>query len=216
MGEAIYDEAAMLKLIHIRWPSGGKTPRYLVAEHVNNGAGFSYSRCIDAVVFNTWPSEGLGLHGLEVKVSAADFRRELQDTSKFAAFAPYLDTFSIVAPPGVVDVALLHSRWGLYVADPEKGGLRTARKPMMLHDDGVREHADRSFLAAFARALAMRGARSDDYELGVLEGRRQKTEIEKLTEEVERATRRVERVADSFRFLLRQEERHAEKEAYHD
>lgn len=149
------DEATLTKAILKTWNLDSFRPRYITAVQVNNGAGFAYGRTIDAIVFDTWPSSGLHFHGLEIKVTKTDLRRELQNTQKFAEFAPYLDLFSIVAPKGIADLKLLPPKWGLYVMTDE-GTLRARRKPLMLHDEGKRKTISRTMSAAFARALVVR------------------------------------------------------------
>lgn len=149
------DEGTLTKAILKRWPLGNPRPRYVTAVQVNNYAGFGYSRTIDAIVFDTWPGPGLHLHGLEIKTTKADLRRELQNTKKFHDFANHLDLFSIVAPKGIVDLKLLPPKWGLYILTDDDN-LRARRKPLMLHDEGGRKTINRSFAAAFVRALITR------------------------------------------------------------
>ncbi len=149
------NEAILTKAILKRWPLGSPRPRYVTAVQVNNYAGFGYGRTLDAIVFDTWPGPGLHLHGLEIKTTKADLRRELQNTNKFADFANHLDLFSIVAPKGIVDLKLLPPKWGLYILT-EDDNLRARRKPLMLHDEGDQKTINRSFAAAFVRALITR------------------------------------------------------------
>ena len=190
-GTPAHTEATMLDLIGMRFFN----ERYVMATKVNDGAGFSFGRTLDAIVFDTWPSEGLQLHGFEVKVSTADFRRELQDTRKSAAFICMLDTFSIAAPKGVVDKELLPPKWGLYVPD-DKGGLRAVRKPLMLHDGGKQETADRSLMAAFCRALMARG------DVGAAIQRRVELEVgDRIREAERRATQAHDQLASLRRAL---------------
>ena len=164
--------------------SQGEGNRYVVAVQVNNGAGFGFGRTLDAIVFDTWPSKGLGLEGIEVKVSKGDLRRELQHPDKSAQFIEYLDTFSICAPKEVLADGmrdLIPKRWGIYTLTDE-GALRTVRKPLYLHDDGRdRKVLDRSIAAAFCRALVQRSlsreaenaAHDRGYEQGVAWSKRE-------------------------------------------
>ena len=158
-----WTEERMLDLIDDAFfeRTNGGGNRYLTACHVNNGAGFSYGRTLDAVVLDTYPSKGLTMHGLEVKVSASDLRRELQDTSKAGAFAPYLDYFSLACGPACGSsadiISMIPKKWGLYMPAKDGDSLRAVRKPLMLHDDKAKTF-DRSFMAAFARALVARSA----------------------------------------------------------
>lgn len=159
-----HTEATLTSAILQTWTFTSGRPRYIVGIQVNNGAGYAYNRTLDAVVFDTWPSSGLSLHGLEIKTNRPDLRRELQNTKKFADFAKDLDHFSIVAPPAVANLDMLPERWGLYLPTDD-GKLRARRKPLMLHDTptGLMR---RGLAAAFMRALV---ARSIDAEAQALE-----------------------------------------------
>lgn len=153
---------------------GGQAVRYVVAVQVNNGAGFNFGRTLDAIVLDTWPSHGLTLHGLEIKCSKADLRRELQNPDKAEGFIKHLDVFSVVAPKEVIDRDLIPKRWGIYVPD-DNGGLRTVRKPLYLHDEARdRKQVSRSLMAAFARALVQRSlsneARNEEFQRGYAAG----------------------------------------------
>lgn len=148
--EKTLTDAAMEK-----WGHGMKEmPRFVMAVQVHNGAGFRYSRKIDAIVLDTWPSKGITLHGLEMKISKSDFRRELKNPQKHREFEPYLDRFSIVAAPGVVSLDVLPAKWGAYVLKDD-GTLHTLRAPLPLHDD-PKPHVSRGIFAAFCRALVTR------------------------------------------------------------
>jgi hypothetical protein len=194
-----HTEASLTAAILARFGAVGSLRdgrRYVVAVQVNNGAGFSYGRTLDAVAFDTWPSKGLGLHGFEVKCSSADLRRELQHPDKSSAFTPYLDTFSIVAPAKVItpEREAIPRRWGLY-APNDAGELRTIRKPLYLHEPGEhdRETVDRSFAAAFVRALVQRSL-SDDVRQEAFEQGRQDG-IASLAHDIKQAERLREQVA---------------------
>ncbi len=169
-----HTEATLTSLILQTWTFTSGRPRYIVGIQVNNGAGFQYNRTLDAVVFDTWPSSGLSLHGLEVKTTRADLRRELQNTKKFADFGKHLDHFSIVAPTGVANLDMLPETWGLYCPDGN-GKLRARRKPLMLHDH-LRNPKEmtRSLAAAFMRALVARSidaeAQAAEYDRGYTNG----------------------------------------------
>ncbi len=149
------DEAELIAAAQKTWPMHGPRPRYVTAVQVHNGAGFAYGRTLDLIVFDTWPSGGLHLHGIEIKCSQSDLRRELQDTAKSAEFSAFLDFFSVAAPAGIVDLGLLPPKWGLYCPTVD-GTLKARRKPLMLHSEGKRHAMDRSLAAAFVRALVDR------------------------------------------------------------
>ncbi len=154
-----YTEATLTEAIHQTWPYSDMRPRYVVAIQVNNGAGYSYGRTLDAIVFDTWPSGGLTLHGLEIKTTKEDLRRELQNTKKYADFSAHLDYFSIVAPKGIVDLKLLPPKWGLF-QPTDDGKLRARRKPLSIHSENHKT-ISRSMSAAFVRALVSRSLSSE-------------------------------------------------------
>lgn len=89
-------------------------------------------RRADAVHIGLWQSRGAGrIDVCELKVSRADFRRELDKPQKAEAWWPYSTTFSIVSPG--VDITPpeeLPPGWGLMVPSP-RGGRRfkTVVKP---------------------------------------------------------------------------------------
>jgi hypothetical protein len=53
--------------------------RYAIFFEVANGTGTHRRRTIDALVMELWPSDGLNLHALEIKVSRQDWLRELDN-----------------------------------------------------------------------------------------------------------------------------------------
>lgn len=197
---AEHTEATLTKAIMVRWYMTIKQPRYVTAVQVNNGAGFGYSRTLDAIVFDTWPSAGLKLHGLEIKVTKADLRRELQNTNKFSEWGPHLDQFSIIAPKGIVDLKLLPPKWGLYIPDGES--LRARRKPLMLHAER-RTELSRSMAAAFVRALVDRSLSNEakvaeytrGHEHGKDEGERHMKGTQRRIGELEEAIAKFEQAS---------------------
>lgn len=78
--------------------------------HVDGG---SVVRTADAIAFGLWRSRGMIVHGFEVKISRADWRRELKNPGKADPIARYCDYWSIVAPAGIVHRDELPETWGL-------------------------------------------------------------------------------------------------------
>lgn len=130
--------AAMLK----RWA----TPEYAIMWEVSNATGASSKRYADAVIMSLWPSRGLELHGIEIKVSRSDWKREAADPRKAEAVGQFCDRWYVHTAPGVVDdLSSLPPAWGLREFDGKNWQtIREAEKnepvPMT-----------RSFLAAMLR-----------------------------------------------------------------
>jgi len=141
-------ERHLLELVRRRYSTrDGNGPRWALATHVRDRAGFDATRTLDAVVMDTWPSSGLALHGLEIKCSRGDWLRELASPEKAAAFTCRVDYFWIVAPSAVVRSNELPEHWGLLEA---RGyALRVAVQAGRLADSLP---LDRSFVAALLRA----------------------------------------------------------------
>ncbi len=121
---------------------------YALGWEVAAATGHNARRHLDCVCMSLWPSRGLTLHGLEIKVSRADWRRELKEPAKAEELARYLDLFSIVAPAGVVPVDELPPAWGLIELKGERLVTAKAAKPTEA------EPVNRPFLAAMMRAAA--------------------------------------------------------------
>lgn len=110
-------------------------------------AGFSPRR-IDALAMSLWPSRGLELHGFEIKISRADWLRELRQAEKADGFWKRCDRFFLVAPSGVVaEDGELPPTWGLL--QPAGGGL-SYRKPAPKLEAAP---LDRAFLAGLCRQI---------------------------------------------------------------
>lgn len=121
--------------------------RYALLEEVRNATGFSANRACDALAFSFWPSDGLTLIGYEIKVSRADWLRELKDPEKAFAFARYCDEWWIVAGHvGLVQEEELPPNWGLLVPNA-KGKLHPVRAAHRL----TPEPMSRAMLMAIVR-----------------------------------------------------------------
>lgn len=88
-------------------------PQWAFIQQVGDSTGAYTSRHIDALAMGLWPSRGLELIGLEVKVSRGDWRRELRKPDKAEPVARRCDRFYVVAPKDVVPIAEVPANWGL-------------------------------------------------------------------------------------------------------
>lgn len=139
--------ASMRQRICNHFPSN----RYAVFFEVRNATGFSQKRrdgYCDALVMGLWPSRGLELWGIEIKVSRADWLRELKRPEKAEEFLPYCHRWYIVAPADVIRPGELPPTWG-HMA-PARSGLRVITTAPAL----TPKPADVGLLASIARSAA--------------------------------------------------------------
>lgn len=120
-------------------------PAYALLEQVGDSTGFA-RRHIDAILMSLYPSRGLSLTGVEVKVSRNDWRMELRNPNKAEPIARYCDYFTVAAPKGIVPLDELPDNWGL-IEILGAGKARTTKKPVRLQAEPL----DRGFLAAVLR-----------------------------------------------------------------
>lgn len=172
-------------------------PENAVVFEVAQSTGFAANRRLDAVAMELWPSRGLALHGIEIKVDLHDWRREKANPEKAEEIARFCDTFWIAAPEGLVPVEELPSAWGLLEL---KGGRLGQRWPAKKTDA---QPVDRAFLAALLRA-AGRGIDPSSVE-AVIDKRRRLLDAEfdmRVEVAAERKVGRRDKGAVSWQALL--------------
>lgn len=97
-------------------------PDYALLTEVPNGTGGHKTRSADALVMSLWPSRGLTLTGIEVKVSRSDWLNELKNPAKADAVCRYCDHWYIAVGDGdIVRDGELPPTWGLFA--PKNGKL---------------------------------------------------------------------------------------------
>lgn len=132
------------------------TRRYALATEVGNATGAEQARRLDMVAVDCYRSNGYSIEGIEIKVSKADLRRELQDSSKHNVFFDSLDYYSLAAPEDVIDMDLIPPKWGVYAVKRLPDGslhMYAKRKPLSLHDE-KQPVIDRAFAVCLMRALS--------------------------------------------------------------
>lgn len=107
--------------VHAALRSRFNAPEWALFMEVRSAAGFDARRTADAVAMNQWPSRGLEIHGVEVKVSRSDWLRELKDPSKSAPIQTYCDRWWVaVSDASIVKDGELPPTWGLLVLRGDK------------------------------------------------------------------------------------------------
>lgn len=175
-------------------------PEWAIMWEVGEGTGMNSGRYADAVMMSLWPSRGLELHGVEIKISRSDWKREAADPRKAEAIAKYCDRWWIHTPENVVDdLSDLPPAWGLREWTGKRWNTkREAQKTEALP-------VPRSFLAAMLRRAdgAMRAmmdaARGEAY--ASIEADREewrKRRQDEISKEVKRRTEKLERAAENL------------------
>lgn len=177
-------------------------PECAIAFEVAQGTGLDARRHLDAVAMELWPSRGHALHGIEIKVTRGDWRREKSDPEKAEEIARYCDFFWIAAPKGVVPLDELPSAWGLleYSADGRGPRLKSTVKAQRTKA----RPAGREFLAALFRA-ATRPADPEVLSAALRDRRRQLEEDfqTRLDSALQRLAGRQDADAENWRRLTR-------------
>lgn len=147
-------------------------PAWALLEQVADGTGYGISRFADAVAMSLWPSRGLDLHGIEIKVSRGDWLREMKRPDKAEPIAGYCDFWWLATTPDVVDLERdpIPQPWGLLVL---------TGRGLVQHREAARNPSpaplDKSLLAAILRrsteAMVPRSAIAAKLEAAKEEGR---------------------------------------------
>lgn len=174
------------------------TGRCAIAFEVAQSTGFGANRHIDAVAMDLWPSHGLGLHAIEIKVERSDWRRELKDPAKAEQLARFCQFFWVAAPPGVVPVEELPPAWGLL--EGGEFGMRVVKRA----DKTKAEPVTPEFLAAIFRAATERSIEADESKLALaaLEAKLVADYADRVKVEAERLSTNNTEDAKNWRVLV--------------
>lgn len=119
---------------------------FAMLSQVRNGTGYQRkTRTADALVVSCWPSRGIWVGGIEIKVTLSDWRRELAEPEKADSIMRYCDYWWIAAPKGVVPVGEVPETWGLLEVSGR--GVTEARPAPKQEADAL----DAAFVAAVLR-----------------------------------------------------------------
>jgi len=127
-------------------------PAYGLLWEVGNSTGFGCNRHCDGLAMSLWPSRGLELIGLELKVSRGDWVKELKAPEKAEAIARFCDKwYLVVSDTDFVKPGELPAAWGLLA--PRGKSLTTIKEATHLSPVPV----TRNFLAAIFRQATEQG-----------------------------------------------------------
>lgn len=118
---------AVYALLRDMWPKNA----YAMLPEVGNSTGANTKRHADAVVMSLWPSRGLHIYGVEIKVSRSDWLSELRNPEKAEAVQQYCDGwFVAVAEKRIVADGELPPTWGLIACDGGKAKIVKPAPPL--------------------------------------------------------------------------------------
>lgn len=128
--------------------------------NVRNGTGFARREgYADAISMELTPSRGLKLNGFELKVSRADWLRELKNPHKADFFYEHCDRwFLVVSDKDIVQEGELPEEWGLIA--PKGTGMGVI-KGAPVHET---KPIDRLFLASLIRSAITAAAKPREIE----------------------------------------------------
>jgi len=186
----------VLSALQKHWPS----PAYAWLFEVQDATGGRARRRADALVCSCWPSNGIWLAGVELKVSRSDWKRELKDPGKAWGVGRYCHYWWLACPAGVAEE--VPEAWGLVTVD-DKGTVRVRkqaprREPEPLTFD---------FLASVMRNTeALVDGRIND----AVSRARQETREQLGTEALERQVKQLSAEKDDLEIKRGREARRAE------
>lgn len=168
--------------LRLRYPAG----TFALMEEVGNGTGFKCNRHADAVAVGLWPSRGLFVEGIEIKVGRSDWLKELSQPDKADDIAKWCDFWWVAAgSDDIVREGELPPNWGLLVL---KGGKMLCKKQAPKLDP---QALDRAFVAAMFRRVhegqtaVAEHARRQGFDDGVTRGPEQhQREVDRLKSEI--------------------------------
>jgi hypothetical protein len=102
----------IFEMLRRKFPEG----EYALMQEVRNDAGHQASRSADAIAMGLWPSRGLLVHGIELKVSRTDWLKEMKNPEKAEAIFQYCDHFwLLIGSAEVAKIEEVPATWGLMV-----------------------------------------------------------------------------------------------------
>jgi len=86
---------------------------YAMLREVRSSTGYVQGeRYADAIVMSLWPSRGLWLAGIEVKINRYDWLKELKNAEKSAAIQKYCHYWIVVTTLNIIEEGELPITWG--------------------------------------------------------------------------------------------------------
>lgn len=183
----------VLQKVRLKWPAKSAAVLPAVADRVGRPERFA-----DVVVMELFPSRGLSLSVVEIKVSRSDFLKEMRTPEKAESINAFCDYQWIAAPAGVIHPEDLPPGWGLLEATATKATIK--KKPVL---NPHRREPDRVFLASLLRALQKNVSPEAEIERRVQEAvaqerHRHNLQFREMEKRAEESYQSLRRAVDEF------------------
>lgn len=192
MRQETWSEAKVYKRLAKVFPDGG----YALLPHVGDATGLTQSRTCDAIVCSCWPSRGLWLAGVEIKVSRADWKRELAQPEKAHAINRYCKYWYVAAPEGVVPVNEVPDMWGLIECDATTAHI--TKKAAAFEAEPPKMEFVAAILRAAAKSIETATVHRHDEEVEALVEQRVAQEVRNALYSVEAERNRIKQHMELF------------------
>jgi hypothetical protein len=133
------------RLLEQRFPK----KEYAFLAEVRSTTGFSARvRSADAIALSLWPSRGLALHGIEVKQSRSDWKREAEQPAKAEEIARFCDYWWLaITDEKIAPLDEVPEPWGILAPSKDGSSLRAIRSATKLEAQPL----TKGFIAAILR-----------------------------------------------------------------
>lgn len=172
---------------------GYRPPHFVFLPEFRGATGFDRCRSADAVAIGLYKSRGQEITGFEVKVSRADWLKELRTPDKADGIGQYCDEWFIaVHDEQIVKLSELPKPWGLIVVDVQKKKRKClkpalTRTPRPMSAELRSSIIQRCFLLnqnAIGRAEELQKVREEGFKAGEAHALRDFEGLKKLRQQV--------------------------------
>lgn len=165
-----WTEPMIFQKLHGKFPP----PAFVLLPQCRSATGVGMVRTADVLGASVWPSRGLYLFGIEIKVSRSDWRKELATPEKADEIQQFCRHWYVAAPKGIAPLDEVPDTWGL-LEITGRGVFTTKVAPEVKPTE-----PDVFLVAAILRAAAaasvsnyeLKGKLSERYEQGKAAGER--------------------------------------------
>lgn len=180
-------------------------PEYAFLREVSDGTGWAGgNQRADGLVVSCWPSRGIWIGGVEVKVARSDWRNELKNPAKSSKIQKWCSYWWVATPPGVVEPGEMPETWGHLLVEGKtltvvkEAPKLEAEPPTLTFFASVLRNASSNQAISLDRER-VRGRQEAEAELGTENFDKLKADIEEATRKMRRAESRLENLEETIK-----------------